>query len=254
MNSKKEGINQTSIIIGFAMLCLGTLLAFLDSYKFKTPQNLLVSIGCSLIASAIIIIANAIFLERKIINPLDKWGIKAIYNIRADINPEISRKLPHLDKQLDIVAFGLKSLRDTQDDAIDELLHKGVNIRILTMHPESPYVTQREIEEKEAEGQIKSTIEKLIKWAEEKNHDPKHRGHIEIKVYHCITLDFYWRMDKDLYVGPYWYNRGSQQTITYQFTKGQDGFKTYSNYFDKLWSDSSMTTLVSKKRKKTNKS
>ena len=250
MKIKKDRANPTSIIIGLVMLLLGIALIFLDCMVTKTPQNLWISIGCSLIASAIIIITNAIFLERKIINPLDKWGIEAIFKIRTDTHPEISTKLLHTKKKLDIIAFGLKSLREAQDPAIDKLLHDGVTIRILTMHPESPFVQQREKEENEIPEQIKKTINDLVEWANEKNSNTKHKGYIEIKGYRCMTLDFYWRMDNDLYVGPYWYGLGSQRTITYKFIKGQAGFETYSEYFNKLWNDSTMETLVSARKRR----
>jgi len=52
-----------------------------------------------------------------------------------------------------------------------------------------------------------------------------------------MTLDFYWRVDDELYVGPYWYHVGSQQTITYKFTSGKKGFKLYEKYFEDLWND-----------------
>ena len=61
-----------------------------------------------------------------------------------------------------------------------------------------------------------------------------------------MTLDFYWRVDDDIYVGPYWLGYLSQQTISYKFTgKTDQGFTMYSNYFDKIWNNSEiLTTLV----------
>ena len=53
-----------------------------------------------------------------------------------------------------------------------------------------------------------------------------------------MTLDFYWRMDDELYVGPYLLNIESQQTITYKHLKGDKGFKLYSDYFESLWNNS----------------
>ena len=56
-----------------------------------------------------------------------------------------------------------------------------------------------------------------------------------------MTLDFYWRIDNELYIGPYWYGISSQQTITYKFCEGGIGFKQYSNYFEELWNNNELT-------------
>lgn len=62
-----------------------------------------------------------------------------------------------------------------------------------------------------------------------------------------MTLDFYWRVDDEMYIGPYWYGIGSQQTITYKFKKGKKAFELYEEYFEKLWIDEKNTTLLTKK-------
>ena len=62
-----------------------------------------------------------------------------------------------------------------------------------------------------------------------------------------MTLDFYWRMDDDLYIGPYWQGYSSQQTITYKFDKGGEGFRVYTDYFEKLWDNAKNNVLVSVK-------
>ena len=62
----------------------------------------------------------------------------------------------------------------------------------------------------------------------------KSSGHIKVKGYKCMTLDFYWRVDNEIYIGPYWYHIGSQQTITCKFLKGKKGFDIYENYFESL--------------------
>lgn len=76
-----------------------------------------------------------------------------------------------------------------------------------------------------------------------------------------MTLNFYWRVDDVLYIGPYWYGVDSQQTITYKFSDGGKGFQQYTDYFENLWNDSVLTDtltdikeFISKKRynKKTN--
>ncbi len=127
------------------------------------------------------------------------------------------------------------------------------------MSPDSPYVTARDVEENKQEGTIKYSIEQLVKWADELNKKST-RGKIIIRGYSSMTLDFYWRVDDVIYVGPYWYGLDSQQTITYKFVCGGKGFTQYSEYFNSLWSNEKLckpltkTTEVMYKKKAKGKS
>lgn len=231
----KENINWKTIAVGLIILVAGILtVVFSKDYG--------VSIGCSLIASSVVALLNSLFVERKKVSPLDSWGIQNIYKSRSLMNKDCDISIDNAKRQIDIVAFGLKSFRTDYGNSALALLQKGVNIRIITMAPESKFVKQREIEEGEVPGQIKNTIEQLVEWAETLNAQSTN-GKITIKGYSCMTLDFYWRVDDDIYVGPYWYKYPSQQTISYKFTKGA-GFDAYSEYFERLWNDPMIKTLV----------
>ena len=61
-----------------------------------------------------------------------------------------------------------------------------------------------------------------------------------------MTLDFYWRVDDEIYIGPYWYGIGSQQTITYKFIAGKQGFEVYAEYFERLWENEENTVFLTK--------
>lgn len=66
-----------------------------------------------------------------------------------------------------------------------------------------------------------------------------------------MTLDFYWRIDDQIYIGPYWLGTESQQTITYKFIKGGRGFEVYSDYFEELWNNCKEPPEIVKKNKDT---
>jgi len=242
----KEKINWKSVVAGLILLLVGIGGILLDIFWLKTATHVWISIGCSLIASGLVILLTSLFVERRQESPLDVWGIKNIYPSRSRMNEDCDVSLRKAKYQVDIIAFGLTSFRTEQEKLTKKLLRNGVSFRIITMNPESPFVAQREKEENSADGQIKNTINSLIAWAEKLNGDNSHKGKIEIKGYSCMTLDFYWRVDDDIYVGPYWLGYLSQQTISYKFTgKTDQGFTMYSNYFDKIWNNSEiLTTLV----------
>ena len=72
-----------------------------------------------------------------------------------------------------------------------------------------------------------------------------------------MTLDFYWRVDDVIYIGPYWYGVESQQTITYKYLAGGKGFTQYSEYFETLWNNTDLcrpltqlTEATSRRRKR----
>lgn len=243
----KGKYNLKAIVAGLVIIISGIIAVLIDIFLLNTTQNIWISIGCSLLASGIVILAQELLVEGKKINPLEEWGLEKIYETRAEKNKESDPELDKAKEQVDAIAFGLKSFRSKHTDKVRKILERGVNVRILTMNPDKDnlFLKQREAEEEETEGQIRNSIEKLVKWADDLN-SCKYKGKIEIKGYKCMTLDFYWRVDNDIYVGPYWYHFGSQQTITYKFCNGKKGFDMYKDYFEKLWNDESNTIKLTK--------
>lgn len=235
MNGK---YNLKSIITGLLIILAGIVAALIDIFLVKTAQNIWISVGCSLLASGIVILAQAILVEGKELNPLEDWGLEKIYKTRAEKSNDSDPKLDKAKKQVDVIAFGLKTFRTTHRRKVEKALKNGVEFRILTMNPSADniFLKQREIEENEPEGQIKKSIEDLVKWANTLN-SRNYNGKIRIKGYKCMTLDFYWRVDDEIYVGPYWYGIGSQQTITYKFSKNKKGSEIYTEYFEDLWNN-----------------
>lgn len=244
MNGK---YNLKVIITGLIIIIVGIISVLFDIFVLKTSQCIWISVGCSLLASGIVILAQELLLEGKKVDPLEEWGLEKIYETRAEKSKESDPELDKAKEQLDVIAFGLKSFRSKHTKRVEKILKRGVNVRILTMNPneDNLFLKQREHEEEETEGQIRNSIVQLVKWADNLN-SRNYAGKIEIKGYKCMTLDFYWRVDNDIYVGPYWYHVGSQQTITYKFHKGGKGFDTYSDYFEELWNDNDNTIKLTK--------
>lgn len=241
----RETYNWKSLFAGLGIIIFGIVLCLVSAYV-KTPWDTIwLSIGCSLIASGLVILMHDFFVERKVVSEIDDWKLTRIYSTRAEKNADSDPQLDKARYVVDAIAFGLKSFRTKQSKRVEGCLRRGVNFRIITMNPESPFVRQREIEENETEGQIKHTIEELVKWADELN-ARGYKGRVLVKGYDTMTLDFYWRVDDELYVGPYWYNVSSQQTITYKFEREGKGFTTYIEYFDALWENETLCKFLTK--------
>lgn len=247
MNIKE--LNYRAIIAGLVLIIVGIMTILVDYFCIQSDKNVFISVGCSLLASGIVILVQAYFVDSKPMDYVEEWGLTRIFKTRAEKNVESEKRLSKVKERLDVIAFGLKSFRSMQTKKVEKLLKKGVSPRILTMYPmeNNVFLEQREREENEPIGQIKKSIEDLVQWADKLN-KKSNKGKIEIKGYKCMTLDFYWRADNDLYIGPYWYGIGSQQTITYKFEKGKQGFDLYAEYFEKLWEDENNTVILTEKK------
>lgn len=168
---------------------------------------------------------------------LSLWKLSKIYNTRAEKNAESDPVLEKYNtKRLDGIAFGLRSFRNRRKNDMQKNLDNGMNARLLVMNPYGSFISQREKEENVEEGSMSKAIIQLVQWAEDLNLHSAN-GKIEVKYYDCMTLDFYWRMDDIIYVGPYMLDIDSQQTITFKYVAGGRGFKTYSEYFEDLWNN-----------------
>ena len=171
------------------------------------------------------------------IKNFDDWRLERIFKTRAEKNTESDPKLEsHNVKILDGIAFGLSSFRSNREHDVLMCLQNGMRMRLLAMNPDSDFAKQRAIEEDVHPDSIKNSIVKLVEWVNKLNKQ-SNKGKIEIKYYNAMTLDFYWRIDDELYVGPYMYNILSQQTITVKFSNGGKGFSLYSRYFEDLWNN-----------------
>lgn len=240
-----EKYNQKAIIAGLILIIIGILSILLDIFLINTIRMIWISIGCSLLASGIVILLQSTLVNKKEYNCAEEWGLVKIYKTRYEKSDDSDENLENAIHHLDVVAFGLKSFRSMHTKKVLKVLQNGVNIRILTMNPSenNPFLKQREKEENEPENQIRNSILELIKWANDLN-QKNYTGSIEVRGYKCMTLDFYWRVDNDLYIGPYWYNVASQQTITYRFSRGKPAFDLYTDYFEKLWEDEENTVRL----------
>lgn len=231
MNKNKNKL-WAERIAWFTVLFALTLIV-IDIFLLKTEAYFLLNIGCSLLASSLFVIFSSLADSP---NTLDEWYLTDIYNTRSEMNIDCDRILKRAERNVDIIAFGISSYREQQTELTSRLLDKGVNFRIITMDPNSKFAKQRDSEEKVLSGQTSKSISDLISWAVNMNSKSK-SGNIQIKGYSCMTLDFYWRVDNVIYIGPYLYGLASQRTISFKYCNGGKGFEYYTDYFNKLWSD-----------------
>lgn len=198
-------------------------------------------IGVSLLLSGLLgIFVNALFSRREArLDVYEKWKIVNIYESRAIANLTIDAYQEKARKRVDIIAFGLSSWRQAKEQLIDEMLNKKVQIRIITMDPYCDVLSMRDIAEGKADGATRQSILQL----QEFFNQSQKRKSVQIKYHRQLPLDFYFRVDDHVFVGPYIFGKDSQQMITYEFERGGDGFDYYTDYFEKLWKGDSVPKL-----------
>ncbi len=210
-----------------------TSLLYTDEYA--DWKNIQISVACSILASNIIMFLTSEYMLRsqRRAEIIDRWGVEAIYRTRAEMNNSTNISLSKSKDTVEIVALGLKSFREAKSDEVEKLLEKGVIIKILTINPDSRILGFVDEREDLMIGATKKSIEGLVDWvANLKEKSVKYN--IEIRFYDALPLDFYFKVDDRIYVGPYLKGLSSQQSISYEFSQGE-GYSYWSNYFVKLW-------------------
>lgn len=243
MLEKQDGFTQASLwngivlTIGIIFILVGLLGNdfWMPVEKIETARNILISVGCSLVATAIVTYFNGKYqLKRQKIKELiDVWGLEEIFETRAIMNQEADRKQSEAKHCLDAIGFGFSSWRQNKEKEVIEMLKRGVKIRIISPVPDTHIILQRENDEEAATGQISKSIHLLQNWVE----GLQKYGNIEIRFYKSLPLDFYFRIDDTLFLGPYLYKKQSQQTVSYQFNKHGRMFEEYKDYFETVWAD-----------------
>lgn len=208
----KTRINLKSIIAALVILAVGIFLSLMDVFYWKSSSSIMLNIGCSFIASSLVALVTVFLVEREKISPIEERKIVKIYSTRAERNSEADPNIENARYCIDGIAFGLSTFRTMYGKKIEQCLKNGVQIRLITMDPDGKFISFRE-EEKTSPGGIRDTIIDMVKWANELNRN-SNKGKIVIKCYKSMTLDYYWRVDDELYVGPYWYGYKSSDTIT----------------------------------------
>ncbi len=237
--SKKEPIMSVEHWINLAIALIGLILVligiiFAGKEKLST---ITISVGASLIASSIVAYLSSIYIQkyRRAKEISEIWGIESVEEKRTTMNIRIDECIEKAKKQYDIMAFGLKSLRDGNSKGIENMLKRGARIRILTVDPQCQALRDRDIQEKKTPGETAHTIIQLKEWAVELS--KKYPDQVHIRFARYLPSEFYCRVDNAIYVGPYEYGKDSQQLITMEYHAKGKAFAYYEEYFDSLWND-----------------
>jgi hypothetical protein len=168
---------------------------------------------------------------------LQESGIQRIYMHRAaQIRPEYDERLTKAQNQIDIVGFGLKDFRRDYLAQFGAMSSRAT-IRVLLLDPDSPYAAQRDEEEGQSPGTIRSEIIEFLKQykAAYSSQPGFNTGKLTVRIHKALPTVNIFRIDDELFWGPYLMGLASGNTVTMRVRRGGLVFNQLSEHFDRLW-------------------
>lgn len=209
-----------------------------------------ISAGASLIATGItgwVLFAHVRLNEgqRSLISLLTMFGFVKAFDARAvRIKSEYDTRLDRARERIDILGFGLRSLREDCRDKFPEW-KKRANVRVLIIDPDFPspknsYAIQRDREEKTSEGTIRADVAAFL--GEKRNVDKvPSKYSFEVHLYKCLPSVNIFRIDDELFWGPYLVGEPSRNAPTFLVRRGGVLFERFVKHFEQIWSDPEMS-------------
>ena len=200
----------------------------------------LFALGTSIIAAGVCGLAIWVYISNsdgslRLLKELDHSGLGWIYPKRAaQIRSEYADRLDKASTQIDILGFGLK---DFKRDYMTELgtLSKRARVRILVLDPDSAYGPQRDLEENQSQGVIQLEVQEFIDRF--KALYQKGSPALQLRKYRSLPEVNIFRIDKDIFWGPYLAERASSNTPTIRVRQGGYMFDALESHFERIWAD-----------------
>jgi hypothetical protein len=208
-----------------------------------------VSIGTSLVATGVAgwVVFVYVFLSQTAtqqIALLAHFGFVSAFEARAArIRREYDERLATARKNIDVMGFGLRALRE---DYLADFARWAslAPVRILLIDPEGPhpdttYARQRDLEEYNTPGAIESDVRQFVR----KTKDLTAQGNgsrFQIRLYTCLPSVNIFRIDDELFWGPYLIRDQSRNMPTFVVRHPGVLFLRLCQHFESIWSDPKM--------------
>lgn len=201
-------------------------------------------VGSSLVATAVagwVIFVNVLLDQstRESMEIVHRLGLIAGFTRRgAAMRDEYQKRLGTARKQIDIIGYGLSSLReDFRNDFAT--WRERAHVRILLLDPEYPrknlsYAEQRDSEEEEPVGSIADEVAHFV------DEIRPHLGdRFEVRLYTCLPSVNIFRVDDEMFWGPYLMSTASRNTPTFVIRAGGELFRVFEQHFEDIWDNHS---------------
>jgi len=241
MKSKRWLSASVYALLHVVVFLIGFLLVRSDG---KVAPN----VGASLMAAGIVgwVIFVYIFLSESRVERFEiisQFGFVSAFEARASrIKSEYDQRLNRAAKSIDIMGFGLRALWDDYHEQFPQWQGRA-NVRILLIDPSSPYADQRDKEEDDLPGNIRQSVLRFLRDTKTLRASAgRHR--FQIRLYTCLPSVNIFRVDDDLFWGPYLVHEQSRNAPTFIVRNGGILFRRMTSQFDKIWQDDQLSRPV----------
>ena len=209
-------------------------------------QSVTEAIGGALIASGIVGVTLFLYVSttetlKSRIEAFTKAGLLKIFSGRSVlIREEYHTRLARA-RHIDLIGFGLSAFREDYINDFVGWSHRA-DVRILLIDPDFPtpehsLADQRDREEKNTVGQIRNDVQAFETAVS--NLSGLNRKRFKVHRVRAIPAINMFRIDDDVFWGPYLMNQQSRNTPTLLATRGGFLFDMLQKHFDALWAQSS---------------
>ena len=231
--------------VHFALLGFGVALV-------QIANPVMVACGSSLIAAAVtgwVVFAYVLVLQRTAeqLDLLKRFGITFAFDSRSvRIKTEYTDRIARAEKRIDIMGFGLSALRE---DFINEFRNWSQRsiVRILLIDPafpsqRTPFADQRDREEGNPNKSIQNDVREFLRACSELIADPEIA--FDVRLYTCLPSVNIFRIDDELFWGPYLIGGQSRNLPTFLVESGGILFQRMMEHFEQIWSDEQLSRAV----------
>lgn len=162
-----------------------------------------------------------------------EFGMINVFNGRSvRIRDEYDMRLDRATDRLDIMAFGLRSFREDYGDRLAALAER-IRCRVMLLNPDfpdpyRPIAAIRDVEEGNPVGTISGDIERFIDLA-------SGIAGLQLRLYSHLPMMNIFRIDREMFWGPYTVNEQSRNSPTFLFAKGGILFERFEDHFSQVW-------------------
>ena len=236
-----------TVVYGLAHLLLIAIGFLCINLSFPLSKE----VGASLVAAGItgmVVFVYVSVSERRsqLVGLLREFGFVAAFEARASkIRGEYDSRLASASDSIDIMGFGLSAMRqDYQGDFASWAARATVRILLLDpTHPsaELSNASQRDLEESERAGTIAGQVQDFVHATRDL---VRQDSRFQIRLYTCLPSINIFRVDDELFWGPYLVKQYSRNTPTFIVKRGGVLFRRIVEHFDAVWNDNTLSRPV----------
>ena len=225
-----------------AMLVILGLSLMLFDWQNTQLASIMVAVGASVLAMGFggTVLFLLVWIEQKESERQDairRSGLHRIFSARSvRIKSEYDERLARATEAIDVLGFGLKALREDYRDAFAGWAQRA-DVRILIIDPDFPceahsIAAQRDREEIATDGAIADDVRQFIASCQQLIEERPAR--FRVRLYRCLPTINLFRIDHEVFWGPYLIGGVSRNMPTLLMEDGQLT-ERLKEHFDAIW-------------------